>query len=86
MAIKKGDTVVVITGKEKGKTGKVLEVDRETMQVRIERLNMVKRHQKPRSQTDPGGILEKEASIKTAWMVIAAEIITLALIVLGVYS
>ncbi len=63
--IRKGDTVQIIAGKEKGKTGKVLAVLREKGRVRIERHQMVKRHMKKgRSQANPeGGILEKEGTI-----------------------
>lgn len=63
MAIKKGDTVIVITGREKGKTGKVIELTNEGQRVRIERLNMVKRHQKPTQTQKQGGVVEKEAPI-----------------------
>ncbi len=63
MAIKAGDTVVVIAGKEKGKTGKVLEVNAETNRVLVENINVVKKHQKPRSQQDKGGIIERPAPI-----------------------
>jgi large subunit ribosomal protein L24 len=63
--IRKGDTVKVISGKEKGKSGKVLEVLREKGRVRVEKLMTVKRHQKKgRSQTNPeGGIIEKTGTI-----------------------
>ena len=63
--IRKGDTVEIIAGKEKGKTGKVLAVLREQGRVRIERHMMVKRHlKKGRSQTNPeGGIVEKEGTV-----------------------
>lgn len=61
MSIRKGDTVMVITGKEKGKTGKVLVVDREKQKVLIEKINFVKRHQKPTQKMRQGGIVEKEA-------------------------
>jgi len=63
--IRKGDTVKVIAGKEKGKQGKVLEVLREKGRVRVEKLMTVKRHlKKGRSQATPeGGILEKEGTI-----------------------
>jgi large subunit ribosomal protein L24 len=60
--IKKGDKVVVITGRDKGKTGEVLKVNREEGRVLVQGINMVKRHTKPSTIT-PGGILEKEASI-----------------------
>jgi large subunit ribosomal protein L24 len=63
--IRKGDTVKVIAGKEKGKTGKVLEVLREKGRVRIEKLMTVKRHTKRgRSQANPeGGIVEKAGTV-----------------------
>jgi len=61
--LRKDDTVMVIAGKEKGKTGKVLRVLTEKDRVLIERVNMVKRHTKPRGVQQPGGIVEKEASI-----------------------
>ena len=61
--IRKDDTVMVIAGKERGKTGKVLRVLAEKNRVLIERVNMVKRHVKPRGVQQPGGIQEKEASI-----------------------
>jgi large subunit ribosomal protein L24 len=60
--IKKGDRVVVITGREKGKTGEVLRVLREEARVVVQGLNMVKRHTKP-SAASTGGIVEKEASL-----------------------
>ena len=61
--IRKGDMVVVITGKEKGKRGKVLRVILETGRVVIERVAMVKRHTKPTQKSPQGGIIEKEGSI-----------------------
>jgi large subunit ribosomal protein L24 len=61
--LRKDDTVMVIAGKERGKTGKVLRVLAEKDRVLIERVNMVKRHVKPRGVQQPGGIQEKEASI-----------------------
>jgi large subunit ribosomal protein L24 len=63
--IRKGDTVKVIAGKEKGKTGKVLEVLRREGRVRVEKLMTVKRHlRKGRSQGNPeGGIIEKAGTI-----------------------
>ena len=59
----KNDTVKVVSGNHKGKVGKVLKVFPGTRRVIVEKVNLVKRHQKPRSQTDPGGIIEKEATI-----------------------
>jgi large subunit ribosomal protein L24 len=61
--IKKDDKVRVISGKEKGKMGKVLKVLRDKDRVVIENVNFVKRHTKPRAQTRQGGIIEVEAPI-----------------------
>lgn len=60
--IKKGDTVIVITGRDKGKTGKVVRLLQEEDKVLIERIAMVKRHRKAQGR-NPGGILEKETPI-----------------------
>ena len=61
--IRKGDTVVVIAGKERGKSGKVLSVDVAGGRVVVEKLNMIKRHTKPNQKVRQGGILEREAPI-----------------------
>ncbi len=61
--IRKGDTVMVIAGDDKGKTGRVLSVDSEKQRVIVEKVNFVKRHTKPRTQGQQGGILEKEAPV-----------------------
>ena len=61
--LKKNDTVMIIAGRERGKTGKVLRVLPESGRVLVERLNLVKRHTKPRGQQQGGGIIEKEASL-----------------------
>jgi large subunit ribosomal protein L24 len=61
--LRKDDTVIVIAGRERGKTGKVLRVLPERGRVLIERINLVKRHTKPRGVQQPGGIVEREASI-----------------------
>ncbi len=61
--VKKGDTVIVIAGSEKGSKGKVLLVDSDKGKVLVERVNMVKRHQKPNQKYPTGGIIEKEAPI-----------------------
>lgn len=63
MTIKAGDNVLVITGKDKGKQGKVMEVFPETNRVTVDGVNVVKKHQKPRSQQDKGGIISKVAPI-----------------------
>lgn len=61
--IRTGDTVYVTVGKEKGKTGKVLRIDRENQKVFVEKLNVIKRHMKPTQKNPGGGIVEKEAGI-----------------------
>ena len=61
--VKKNDMVMVIAGKERGKIGKVLRVMPQENRAVVERLNIVKRHLKPRGPQSPGGIVEKEASI-----------------------
>ncbi|MBI3769377.1 MAG: 50S ribosomal protein L24 [Deltaproteobacteria bacterium] len=71
--IRKNDTVMVVAGRERGKTGKVLRVIREKNRVVIERLNMVKRHQKARGAQAPGGVLEKEASIDLSNVMLMCE-------------
>ena len=63
MNIKKDDVVVVLSGKDKGKQGKVLEVMPKDGKVIVEKINMVSRHTKPRKQGDQGGILQKEAPL-----------------------
>lgn len=60
--LKKGDMVKVISGKEKGKTGKILKAMRDKNQIIVEKLNIVKRHRKPDAK-GKGGILEKEGPI-----------------------
>ena len=60
--VKKGDEVIVITGKEKGKKGTITKVITDEARVIVGGVNMVKRHTKP-SRTSPGGIVEKEASL-----------------------
>ncbi|OGQ02255.1 MAG: 50S ribosomal protein L24 [Deltaproteobacteria bacterium RBG_19FT_COMBO_58_16] len=63
LKIRKEDQVMVMAGKEKGKTGKVSRVVPGKAVVFIEKLNMVKRHQKPTAKFKHGGIIEKEAPI-----------------------
>jgi large subunit ribosomal protein L24 len=64
--IRKNDMVMVVKGRDRGKTGKVLRVAPEDGRVLIERLNVVKRHSKARGAASPGGIVEKEAPISAA--------------------
>ena len=61
MSIKKGDTVIVLSGKDKGKQGKVLAVMPADRKVIVEGINVVSRHTRPRKQGEEGGILKKEA-------------------------
>ena len=63
MSIKKDDTVIVLSGKDKGKKGKVLEVMPRDRKVIVEKINVVSRHTKPRREGEEGGILQKEAPI-----------------------
>ena len=63
MSIKKGDTVIVLSGKDKGKKGAVLEAMPESRKVVVEKVNVVSRHTKPRQQGEQGGIIKKEAPI-----------------------
>ena len=63
MNIKKDDVVVVLSGKDKGKQGKVLEVMPKDGKVIVEKINMVSRHTKPRKQGEEGGIVKREAAI-----------------------
>jgi large subunit ribosomal protein L24 len=62
LKIKKGDSVVVITGRDKGKTGEVLRVLPADSRVIVQGINVAKRHARPR-MGDPGGIIEKELTI-----------------------
>lgn len=64
--LKQNDLVEVITGKEKGKTGKILRVIRDQNQVVIEKVNMIKRHTRPSPQSGQGGIVEKEAPVNVS--------------------
>ena len=61
--LKKGDTVMVIAGAERGKTGKVLSVQAAEGTVVVEKLNIIKRHTKPNQKIRQGGILEREAPL-----------------------
>ncbi len=64
LRIRRDDEVVVIAGKDRGKTGKVLRVDRARDRVFVEGMNIVKRHQRPRPGTaESGGVVEREGPI-----------------------
>ena len=62
MILKKGTQVKIITGKDKGKTGEVLEINRKLNKVKIKAINMIKRHTKP-TKENKGGIVSKEIFI-----------------------
>ena len=61
--VKKDDTVVVLTGKDRGKSGKILKVIPKKQRVIVEGVNLIKKHQKPTQANPEGGIITKEASI-----------------------
>ena len=63
MSIRKDDTVIVLSGKDKGKKGKVLTVMPKDGKVIVEKVNVISRHQKPRKQGEEGGIIKREAPI-----------------------
>lgn len=66
MKIRKNDFVVVVSGADRGKTGKVLNVDPKNDRVIVEGVNFIKRHTKARQAGDQGGILEREAPINVS--------------------
>ncbi len=63
LKIKKSDKVIVLSGKEKGKQGRILSIIPKKNRVIIERVNMIKRHMKPSRQYSQGGIIEKEGTL-----------------------
>ena len=63
MSIKKGDTVIVLSGKDKGKQGEVLAVMPSESKVIVKGVNVATKHKKPRTQTEQGGIVKMEAPI-----------------------
>lgn len=73
MKIKKGDTVMVIAGKDKGKDGKVLSVNVKDNTLIVENINMVTKHTKPTAANQNGGILTKEAPIPASNVMLLFE-------------
>ena len=63
MNVKKGDTVIVLSGKDKGKQGKILVSDPKAAKVIVEGVNVATKHQKPRKQGEEGGIIKVETPI-----------------------
>lgn len=66
MKVKKGDNVIMLSGKDKGKKGKILDVLASTEKVRVEGLNKVKRHLRPRQQNQKGQILAIERAVSVS--------------------
>ena len=64
--IKKDDKVKIVAGKDKGKIGKVLKIEKKDNRILVENINMTKRHSKPTAQNRQGGIIEQEAPIWAA--------------------
>ena len=64
--VRRGDTVAVIAGRERGKRGKVLRVLRDRGRVMVEKVNMIKRHQRPTQKLRQGGIIEREGALALA--------------------
>lgn len=71
--VRKDDHVMVVAGRERGKTGRVIKVLPGKSRLFIERVNLVKRHTRPRSAQQPGGIVEKEASIHVSNVMIMCD-------------
>lgn len=61
--LKKGDVVVVVSGNDRGKKGKILSIDKKQNRIVVEGVHMIKKHMRPRKQGEQGGIIEKEATI-----------------------
>jgi large subunit ribosomal protein L24 len=71
--IRKNDSVMIIAGRERGKTGKVLRVIPDKDSAIIERVNLIKRHSRPKGPQQPGGIVEKEAAIHASNLMIMCD-------------
>jgi len=71
--IRKNDLVMVTTGKEKGKSGRVLKVVPEKEKIIVEKINFIKRHTRPHGQQRRGGILEKEAPLHVSNVMLLCE-------------
>ena len=72
--VKKGDKVLVITGKDKGKTANVVEVSPKSNKVLVDGVNVVTKHQKPRTQQDKGGIVKKSAPIEASNVMVVCPV------------
>lgn len=69
--VKKGDKVVVISGKDKGKTGKILTIDRDKRTVIVEGVNIITRHQRPTAKMAKGGIIKREGPVRAEKVMVA---------------
>jgi large subunit ribosomal protein L24 len=84
LKVKKGDLVQMLTGKDRGKQGRVLEVRKDARRVIVENLNMMKRHQRPKPMKDPsrmgapqvipGGIIEKAAAVPSSNVMVVCPV------------
>ena len=72
--VKKGDKVLVITGKDKGKVSSVVEVSPKANKVLVEGVNIVTKHQKPKNQQDKGGIIKKNAPIEASNVMVVCPV------------
>ncbi len=73
LSLKKNDLVMVIAGKERGKSGRILKVFAGKNRVLIEKVNFIKRHTRPSGQTRQGGIVEREAPIHVSNIMVICE-------------
>ena len=71
--IKKNDTVKVVCGKDKGKTGKVVKVDSDKGRIIVQGINLVKKAQKPKSQNEKGGIISIEAAMDISNLMVVCK-------------
>ncbi|MBO7526569.1 MAG: 50S ribosomal protein L24 [Clostridia bacterium] len=72
--VKKGDKVLVVTGKDKGKIADVVEVSSKSGKVLVDGVNVVTKHQKPKSQQDKGGIIKKSAPIEASNVMVVCPV------------
>ena len=73
MRLKKEDTVKIIAGKDKGKTGRILKVNRDAGKVIVQGINMAKKSMKPKSQNDKGGIIDIEMPLQASNVMIVCK-------------
>ena len=71
--VKKGDTVLVLSGKDKGKKGKILEVNPDDSMVLVEGVNMSTKHKKPRGRYQQGGIIHQESPVNSAKVMLVCD-------------